>query len=63
MDGRPGPERGKANHVTDGLGQQPSETSRFPHFLYSRIADGSEVVSLTRWPRFTPKSVPGIHSC
>jgi hypothetical protein len=29
------------------------KTSRLPHFLDSRLADGGEVVSLTRPPPFT----------
>jgi hypothetical protein len=39
---------------TDNRGQQACETSRFPHFLYSRLRDGRDIVSLTRRQRFTP---------
>jgi hypothetical protein len=28
---------------------------RLPHFLENRLTDGGEVVSLTRWPPFTPR--------
>jgi hypothetical protein len=31
------------------------ETLRLPHFLDSRLTDDDEVVSLTRWPPFTPQ--------
>jgi hypothetical protein len=34
-------------------------TSRLPHFLDSRLTDGSEVVSLTRRPPLTPRKIPG----
>jgi hypothetical protein len=34
--------------VTDRGGPQGCETSRLPHFLYNRLTDGGEVVSLTR---------------
>jgi hypothetical protein len=34
---------------------------RIPHFIDSRLADGSEVVSLTRRPPFTLQEDPGTH--
>jgi hypothetical protein len=37
------------------------ETSRLPHFLHNRMADGVEVVSLKRRPPITPRKVPGTH--
>jgi hypothetical protein len=40
---------GKAVPVTGRGGPQGCETSRLPHFLDSRLIDGGEVVSLTRW--------------
>jgi hypothetical protein len=36
-------------------GPYDCETSRLPHFLYSRFLDYGEFVSLTRWPPFTPQ--------
>jgi hypothetical protein len=39
--------------VTDHGGPQGCDTSRLPHFLDSRLADGGEVVSLTRRLPFT----------
>jgi hypothetical protein len=36
---------------------------RLPHFLDNRLTDGGEDVSLTRRPPFTPKNIPGTHSC
>jgi hypothetical protein len=33
--------------------------SRLPHFLDNQLTDGGEVVSLTRWPLFTPRKIPG----
>jgi hypothetical protein len=47
----------KAIPVTGGegpLGCERCETSRLPHFLDNRLADGREVVSLKRRPPFTP---------
>jgi hypothetical protein len=44
-------------------GPQGCETSRLPHFLDNRLTDGNEVVSLTCWPPFTPRNIPGTHSC
>jgi hypothetical protein len=42
-------------------GPQGCETSRIPHFLYIRLTDGGEVVTLTRPPPFTPRMIPGTH--
>jgi hypothetical protein len=36
-------------------GPQGCEMLRLPHFLHNRLADGGEVVSLTRRPPFTPQ--------
>jgi hypothetical protein len=33
---------------------------RFPYLLNNRLIDGGKVVSLTRWPPFTPKNIPRI---
>jgi hypothetical protein len=41
--------------VTGRGGPWGSETSRTPHFLDSRLTDGSEDVSLTRRSAFTPQ--------
>jgi hypothetical protein len=38
-------------------------TPRIPHFLDSPLADGDEVVSLTRRPRFIHGRSPGTHFC
>jgi hypothetical protein len=53
----------KAISVTSREGPEGCETSRLPHFLDSLLTDGGEVVSLTRWPPFTPRKIPGIHFC
>jgi hypothetical protein len=45
--------KGKAIPVTGHGGPQGCETSRSPHFLDTRFADGGEVVSLTRRSPFT----------
>jgi hypothetical protein len=37
--------------------------SRLSHFLDDRLTDGGEVVSLTRWPIFTSRKIPGTHFC
>jgi hypothetical protein len=34
---------------------------RIPHFLDNRLKDGGEVISLTRWQRFTPRNIPDTH--
>jgi hypothetical protein len=34
-----------------------------PTFLYNRLTDGGEVVSLTRRPPFTPRKIPGTGFC
>jgi hypothetical protein len=40
------------------------EMSRLLHFLDSRLTDGDNVDSLTRWPHFTPQEeIPGTHFC
>jgi hypothetical protein len=49
----------KAIPVTGREGPQGCETSRVPHFLDNRLTDGGEVVSLMRWPSFTPREIPG----
>jgi hypothetical protein len=55
---------GNAIPVTGREGPYGCETSRFPHFLLdSRLTDGGEVVSLTRRPPFTPRTIPGTHFC
>jgi hypothetical protein len=46
--------KGKVLPLTGRRGPQVCETSRLPHFLDSRLTDGGEVVSLTRWPPFIP---------
>jgi hypothetical protein len=47
--------KGKAIPVTGHEGPYGSETLRLPHFLDSWLTDGSEVVSPTHWPPFTPQ--------
>jgi hypothetical protein len=49
--------------VTGRGGPQGCETSRLPHFLDNRLTDGSEVISLTRGPHFTPQNIPDTHFC
>jgi hypothetical protein len=44
--------------LTGREGPYHCETSKLPHFLDSRLADGGEVVSLTRRPLFTPRKIP-----
>jgi hypothetical protein len=48
--------------VTGRGGRWGSETSRLPHILDNRLADGCEAVSLTRRPPFTSREIPGTHS-
>jgi hypothetical protein len=36
-------------------GLEGYKTSRIPHYLGNQHTDGGEIVSITRWPRFTPK--------
>jgi hypothetical protein len=55
--------KGKAIRVTGRGGPQGCETTRLPHFLYSRFTDGGKVVSLTRRPPFNPRKIPGTHFC
>jgi hypothetical protein len=45
----------KAIFVTRRGGPLIYETSRLPHFVDNRLTEGGEVVSLTRWPPFTPQ--------
>jgi hypothetical protein len=47
--------------VTGHEGPEGCETSRLPHFVDNRLTEGGEVVSLTRWPPFTPRKIPGTH--
>jgi hypothetical protein len=47
--------------VTSRGGLWGCETSRLPHFIENRLKDGGEVVSLTRWPPFTPRKIPGTY--
>jgi hypothetical protein len=54
--GRGGKE-GKVIPVTSHEGPQSCDMSRLPHFLDSRLTDGSEVVSLTRWLASRPLRV------
>jgi hypothetical protein len=42
--------KGEAIRVTGRGGLSGCETSRLPHFLYSRLTDGGEVVGLIRRP-------------
>jgi hypothetical protein len=53
----------KAIPVTGCEGQEGCEMTRLPHFLDNWLTNGSEVVSLTRWPPFTPRKIPGTHIC
>jgi hypothetical protein len=55
--------KGKAIPVIGCGGLQGCETSRLPHFLDNQLEDDSEVVSLTHWPPFVPRKIPGTHSC
>jgi hypothetical protein len=55
--------KGKCIPVTLRRGLCGCETSRFPHFLNSRLTDGGEVVSLAHQPPFTPRQIPGIEFC
>jgi hypothetical protein len=47
--------KGKAVPVTGREGPWGCVKSRLPYFLDNRLADGGEVVSLTRRPPFTPQ--------
>jgi hypothetical protein len=51
----------KAIPVTGRGGPYDCKTSRLPHYLHIRFADGGEVVSLTRRPPFTSRKIPGTH--
>jgi hypothetical protein len=46
---------GKVLPVTGCGGPKGYEMLRLPHFLYGRLTDGGEVVSLTHWLPFTPQ--------
>jgi hypothetical protein len=52
---------GKAIPLTGLWGPFGCETSRLPHSLDSQLTDGSEDVSVTRWPPFNPRKIPGTH--
>jgi hypothetical protein len=54
--------KGKAILVTDRGSPLDCETSRFLHFLDSRLTDGGKAVSHTRPLLFTPRKIPGTTS-
>jgi hypothetical protein len=45
----------KAIPVTGREGPEGCEMLRVSYYLDNRLKDGGKVVSLTRWPRFTPQ--------
>jgi hypothetical protein len=47
-------QKGKAMSVTGHEGLYGCEMSRLPHFVYSKLTNGKEVVSLMGQPPFTP---------
>jgi hypothetical protein len=49
--------------VTGRGGPSGWEMLRLPHFLESWLTDGSEVVSLTFWPRLPPMKISGTYFC
>jgi hypothetical protein len=53
--------KGKAIAVTGRESPQGCETSRLPHFLYNRLIDGSQVVSLMPGRPFTSRKISGTH--
>jgi hypothetical protein len=53
----------KSYPVTGLEGPEGCEMLRLPHFPVYRLTDGDEVVSLTRWPPFTHRKIPGTHFC
>jgi hypothetical protein len=55
--------KGKAIPVIGRGGPQGCETSRLPYCLDNQFTDGGQVVSLTLWPPFTPRNIPGTHFC
>jgi hypothetical protein len=55
--------KGKVIPVTSHGQPQGCETLRLPHILDNWRTDGSEVVSLSHWPPYTPRSIPGTHFC
>jgi hypothetical protein len=52
----------KATPVTGGASPQGTETLRLPHFLDNWLTDGSEFVSLTRRPPFTPLALISVRA-
>jgi hypothetical protein len=54
--------KGKSIPVRGRGGPYGCETSRLPHFLDNRLADGV-VVSPTRRPPFNTRKIPGPHFC
>jgi hypothetical protein len=52
---------GKTIPVTGCGDPQGCEISRLPHFLDNQLTDGGTVVSLTRWPPFTSRTISGTH--
>jgi hypothetical protein len=55
--------QGIAIPLTGRGGPWDCETLKLRHFLDIRLADGGEIVSLTRRPPFTPRNIPGTHFC
>jgi hypothetical protein len=55
--------KGKTILVTGRGCQQGSEMSMLPHFVDNWLTDGSEVVSVTCRPPFTPRKIPGTCFC
>jgi hypothetical protein len=55
--------KGKAIPVRGHGSPQVCETSRLPHFLESRLADGGKIVSLMRRRPFAPRKIPGTYFC
>jgi hypothetical protein len=55
--------KGKPIPVTGHGGPQGCETSSLPHFLYSQLIDGSEVVILMHRLPFSPRKIPGTYFC
>jgi hypothetical protein len=53
---------GKAIPVTGREGPHGCKMSRLPHFLHSQLTDGGDIVSLMRWPPFSPQE-DSWHSC
>jgi hypothetical protein len=55
--------QGKAIPVTGRGGPQDCEMLRIPHCLDNQLTDSGGVVSLMRWPPFTPRKIPGTPFC